>query len=73
VATPAQNERYWPYTDAKRDAAGILSMFGFWGFPSFDSTNVKGGIPYPGQGEKAQWGHAMVAVGTVTDGCLTIM
>jgi hypothetical protein len=28
-------------------AAGIPSMFGFWGFPSFDSCNVKGGIPLP--------------------------
>lgn len=44
-------------------AAGIPSMFGFWGFPSFDSTNVKGGIPYPCPGERAQWGHAIVAVG----------
>ena len=38
-------------------------MFGFWGFPSFDSSDVKGGIPYPCSGEKAQWGHAIVAVG----------
>lgn len=44
-------------------AAGIPSMFGFWGFPSSSSTNVKGGIPYPCPGEKAQWGHAIVAVG----------
>ena len=44
-------------------AAGIPSMFGFWGFPSFDSCDVKGGIPYPCPGEKAQWGHAIVAVG----------
>lgn len=44
-------------------AAGIPSMFGFWGFPSFESTNVKGGIPYPCAGEQAQWGHAIVAVG----------
>lgn len=44
-------------------AAGIPSMFGFWGFPSFDSCNVKGGIPYPCPGEQAQWGHAIVAVG----------
>jgi len=44
-------------------AAGIPSMFGFWGFPSFDNTNVKGGIPYPCQGESAKWGHAIVAVG----------
>ena len=38
-------------------------MFGFWGFSSFDSSDVKGGIPYPGEGEKAEWGHAIVAVG----------
>ena len=44
-------------------AAGVPSMFGFWGFPSFDNTNVKGGIPYPCSGESAQWGHAIVAVG----------
>lgn len=44
-------------------AAGIPSMFGFWGFPSFNNTNVSGGIPYPCTGESAQWGHAVVAVG----------
>jgi C1A family cysteine protease len=44
-------------------AAGIPSMFGFYGFPSFDSSDVKGGIPYPCQGERAEWGHAIVAVG----------
>jgi C1A family cysteine protease len=44
-------------------AAKIPSMFGFWGFPSFDACDVKGGIPYPCPKEKAQWGHAIVAVG----------
>jgi C1A family cysteine protease len=44
-------------------AAGIPSMFGFWGFPSFGASDLKGGIPYPCPGEKAQWGHAIVAVG----------
>lgn len=44
-------------------AAGIPSMFGFWGFPSFESCDVKGGIPYPCPDEKAEWGHAIVAVG----------
>ncbi|MBC7188838.1 cysteine protease [Candidatus Aerophobetes bacterium] len=44
-------------------AAGIPSMFGFFGFPSFNCTDVKGGIPYPCPGEKAEWGHAVVAVG----------
>ena len=44
-------------------AAGIPSMFGFWGFPSYENSNVNGGIPYPCPGETAQWGHAIVAVG----------
>jgi C1A family cysteine protease len=44
-------------------AYGIPSMFGFWGFPSFNNTNVVGGIPYPCPGERAAWGHAIVAVG----------
>lgn len=44
-------------------AAGVPAMFGFYGFPSFGATTVKGGIPYPCPGERAQWGHAIVAVG----------
>ncbi len=44
-------------------AAGVPSMFGFYGFPSFESCDVKGGIPYPCPGEQAEWGHAVVAVG----------
>lgn len=44
-------------------AAGIPSMFGFFGFPSFDKTDIPGGIPFPCSGEGAQWGHAIVAVG----------
>jgi C1A family cysteine protease len=44
-------------------AYGVPSMFGFWGFPSFNNTNVPGGIPYPCPGEKAVWGHAIAAVG----------
>jgi C1A family cysteine protease len=43
--------------------AGIPSMFGFWGFSSYDKSDTKGGIPYPAEGEPAQWGHAVVAVG----------
>jgi C1A family cysteine protease len=43
--------------------AGIPSMFGFWGFSSFDNTSIPGSIPYPCQGESAQWGHAIVPVG----------
>lgn len=66
-------------------SAGIPSMFGFFGFPSFDSVDIKGGIPYPCPREQAQWGHAIVAVGyddkkkvknlkckTVTTGALLI-
>lgn len=44
-------------------AAGIPSMFGFFGFPSFDKADVKGGVPYPCPGEQSQWGHAIVTVG----------
>lgn len=44
-------------------AAGIPSMFGFFGFPSFGSTDEKGCIPFPCDNEKAEWGHAIVAVG----------
>lgn len=44
-------------------AAGIPSMFGFFGFPSFNDCDTAGGIPYPCPGEQAEWGHAIVAVG----------
>lgn len=44
-------------------AAGIPSMFGFFGFPSFNDSNLRGGIPYPCPGERAIWGHAIIAVG----------
>ncbi len=44
-------------------AAGIPSMFGFFGFPSVECSNIPGGIPYPCPGEQAQWGHAIAAVG----------
>jgi C1A family cysteine protease len=47
-------------------AAGIPSMFGFWGFPSFSNTNVKGGIPYPCAGEQAQWGHVQLSQSVMT-------
>lgn len=47
-------------------AAGIPSMFGFWGYESFDSSDGPGLIPYPTplelSGDPA-WGHAIVAVG----------
>ncbi|MBU1050364.1 cysteine protease [Candidatus Bipolaricaulota bacterium] len=44
-------------------AAGVPAMFGFYGFPSFSSADIPGGIPYPCPGEQAQWGHAIMAVG----------
>lgn len=44
-------------------AFGIPAMFGFYGFPSFAKSDVKGGIPFPCPTEKAVWGHAIVAVG----------
>ncbi len=44
-------------------AYGIPSMFGFFGFGSFNYSNVRGGIPFPCPGERARWGHAIVAVG----------
>lgn len=43
--------------------AGIPSMFGFWGFQSFEDTENPGDIPCPCRGENAQWGHAVMAVG----------
>lgn len=47
-------------------AAGVPSMFGFWGFPSFDSGDAPGSIPLPTDtelGGEPAWGHAIVAVG----------
>ncbi|SEA24773.1 Cysteine protease, C1A family [Thiothrix caldifontis] len=44
-------------------AAGIPSMFGFFGFPSFGMSDTPGGIPYPSAEESAEWGHAIAAVG----------
>ncbi len=44
-------------------AAGIPSMFGFFGFSSFEQSDFKGGIPYPCDNESAEWGHAVMAVG----------
>lgn len=44
-------------------AAGVPSVFGFFGFPSFESSDVPGSIPYPSKNEQAEWGHAVVAVG----------
>lgn len=44
-------------------AAGIPFMFGFFGFPSFEDSDTIGAIPYPGENENAEWGHAVMAVG----------
>lgn len=44
-------------------AAGIPSMFGFYGFASFNASDIPGGIPAPGPDEQAQWGHAVAAFG----------
>ncbi len=44
-------------------AAGIPAMFGFWGFQSFEDTEIAGDIPYPCNGESSQWGHAVMAAG----------
>ena len=49
---------------------GIPSMFGFFGYPSFDSSNQPGHIPFPTAQELTpgplghpSFGHAIVAVG----------
>lgn len=44
-------------------ATGVPSMFGFWGFASFEKSDAPGHIPFPCPTERAQWGHAIVAVG----------
>lgn len=44
-------------------AAGVPSMFGFFGFDSFADSDIPGGIPYPGPAEQSQWGHAVMAAG----------
>jgi C1A family cysteine protease len=44
-------------------AAGIPAMFGFFGFPSTEESDVPGGFAYPCPGEQAIWGHAILAVG----------
>jgi C1A family cysteine protease len=44
-------------------SAKIPSMFGFYGFTSYNQSDVKGGVPYPCPGDWVEWGHAVVAVG----------
>jgi|ERR1044071_206240 C1A family cysteine protease len=46
--------------------AGVPSMFGFFGYSSFDSGDAPGHVPLPTDDELAgdpAWGHAVVAVG----------
>lgn len=47
----------------KHLAAGVPAIFGFYGFPSYEKSDVPGGIPYPAPQEQAEWGHAIMAVG----------
>ena len=44
-------------------AAGIPSMFGFYGARSFDFPENPGEMPLPGPTEPLEWGHAVVVVG----------
>ncbi len=48
-------------------AAGIPSMFGFYGFDSFGHSDVPGGIPYPCPGEQAQWDTPSLRLVTTTE------
>ena len=44
-------------------AAGIPSVFGFYGFDSFSDGDGPGLVPIPGPGESAKWAHAVCAAG----------
>lgn len=44
-------------------AYGIPTMFGFYGFDSFNYGDAPGHIPLPCNGERARWGHAICVVG----------
>ncbi|WP_224250130.1 C1 family peptidase [Hyalangium gracile] len=44
-------------------AHGVPCMFGFFGFPSWQSGDVRGAFPVPCKDEQAIWGHAVAAVG----------
>ena len=44
-------------------AAGIPSVFGFYGFVSAEDGDIPGAFPYPAPHESALWGHAVVAIG----------
>lgn len=55
-------------------AIGVPSMFGFWGYPSFDFGDQPGHIPLPTAAEVASdpaWGHAVVVVGYDDDRKIT--
>jgi C1A family cysteine protease len=44
-------------------AAGVPTMFAFYGFPSWEASDVPGAFPFPGPDEKAEWAHAVSAMG----------
>jgi C1A family cysteine protease len=44
-------------------ACGVPSMFGFWGYDSFNDGDAAGNIPLPDPAEPIRWGHAVVAIG----------
>lgn len=44
-------------------AYGVPCMFGFFGFPSAGSADVRGAFPAPCDNEQAIWGHAVAAMG----------
>lgn len=67
--------RYDSDTTSHTDRQGLLDdlkealaleipiAFGFYGFPSFDYPVNPGDMPFPDNTEKAEWGHAVMAVG----------
>jgi C1A family cysteine protease len=63
IALPTLRERVRAYV-----AAGLPAMFGFTVFSSINQAstsdaNLRGKIPFPGDGERVVGGHAVVAVG----------
>lgn len=52
-------------------AAGIPSVFGFYGFASANDGDVPGANPYPAPHESTIWGHAVVAIGYDDDIAIT--
>lgn len=51
----------------KNLAAGIPSLFCFYGFNSFNDGGGHGDVPLPGPNEEAKWGHAVCAAGYKDD------